>query len=58
MNEEETTSINSMLAKLEQFSEPLLTIGSYEFDCLEMNRVLGRENTFQMIIFKIIHDLP
>ena len=23
-----------------------------------MNRVLGRENTFSMVIFKIIHALP
>ena len=49
--EEDTTSINSMLAKLEEFSEPLEGVGSYDFDCLALNRVVGRENTFSMVIY-------
>ena len=33
-------------------------MSSYDFDCLALNRAVGRENTFALVIFKIIHDLP
>ena len=30
----------------------------FTFDCLKLSETLGRENTFPMVVFKIMNDLP
>ena len=47
-----------MLIKLDEFSEPLAQVESYDFDVFKVDAAVGRENTFVMTIFKIMNDLP
>ena len=47
-----------MLAGLDEHSEALDAVATFEFDCLNISKTIGRENTFPMIVFKIMNDLP
>jgi len=46
------------MARLDQHSEAVEAISSFDFDCLATSQVLGRENTLPMVVFKIMNDLP
>ena len=54
----QTSGINSMLGKLELHSDAMASVESFDFDCLKLSDMLGRENTFSMVVFKIMNDLP
>ena len=47
-----------MLGNIERFQDAMASVESYDFDCLALNDILGRENTFSMVISKIMNDFP
>ena len=55
----ESSNVSQIMTNLErEHAELNESIGTINFDCFKLNKVLGRDNTFIAITYKMITDLP